>query len=96
VKAARAQLDSLHKALVAYRLDVGAYPSNEQGLAALNHKPAAATTWAGPYLSKPLPQDPWNHAYVYRHPGQRGEFDLLSYGRDGKPGGSGEAADIVY
>jgi general secretion pathway protein G len=95
VKAARAQIDALHKALVAYRLDMGAYPPSDPGLNALVQKPAGATQWAGPYLSKTVPLDPWGHPYVYRFPGRRGgEFDLLSYGRDGKPGGEGEAADI--
>ena len=94
VKAAKAQIDALHKSLVAYRLDVGAYPPSDPGLNALVQKPAGATQWAGPYLSKTVPLDPWGHAYVYRFPGRRGEFDLLSYGRDGKPGGDGEAADI--
>lgn len=94
VKATKAQIDALQKALVAYRLDVGSYPSSELGLAALNAKPAGLQNWSGPYLSKPVPLDPWGHAYVYRYPGQRAEFDLLSYGRDGKPGGADDAADI--
>ncbi|MEC5159558.1 general secretion pathway protein G [Janthinobacterium sp. CG_23.3] len=94
IKATKAQVDALQKALVAYRLDVGSFPSSETGLAALHAKPAGLASWAGPYLSKPVPKDPWGHAYVYRHPGTRGEYDLYSYGRDGKPGGSGEAADI--
>lgn len=94
VKVTKAQVDALQKALVAYRLDVGSYPNSALGLAALNAKPAGVNSWSGPYLSKPVPLDPWGHAYVYRYPGQRGEFDLLSYGRDGKPGGVGEAADI--
>jgi general secretion pathway protein G len=94
VKAARAQLDALQKSLVAYHLDVGAYPPSDPGLAALVTKPAGASAWAGPYLSKAVPLDPWGHAYVYRYPGRKGEFDLFSYGRDGKPGGDGDAADI--
>ncbi len=94
-KAARAQIDALHKALVAYRLDVGAYPSSEAGLEALVARPAGASQWAGPYLSKAVPLDPWGRAYVYRHPGRKGELDLFSYGRDGKAGGEGEAADIA-
>jgi general secretion pathway protein G len=94
VKAARAQIDSLQKALVAYRLDIGAYPDTSQGLAALQTKPAGVRNWSGPYLSKPVPNDPWGHAYVFRSPGQNGEYDLLSYGRDGKPGGTDDAADI--
>jgi general secretion pathway protein G len=94
VKATRAQIDALQKALVAYRLDVGAYPDTQAGLAALHVKPAGLAAWAGPYLSKPVPADPWGRRYVYRQPGQRGEYDLFSYGRDGKPGGTDEGADI--
>ena len=94
IKATRAQVDAMQKALVAYRLDVGSFPSSGAGLEALNVKPAGLASWAGPYLSKPVPKDPWGHAYVYRYPGARAEYDLYSYGRDGKPGGTGEAADI--
>lgn len=93
-KAARAQLDGLQKALVAYRLDVGTYPPSDPGLTALIRKPIGASQWAGPYLSKAVPLDPWGHSYVYRYPGHNAEFDLFSYGRDGKPGGEGDAADI--
>ncbi|CAM4026291.1 type II secretion system major pseudopilin GspG [Roseateles saccharophilus] len=95
VKAAKAQIDALQKSLDQYRLDVGHYPSTEQGLAVLVAKPADEPKWAGPYLSKALPKDPWGHDYQYRAPGEHGEYDLLSYGRDGRPGGEGEDADIV-
>lgn len=94
VKAARAQIDALDKALDQYRLDVGHYPSTEQGLAALASQPAGVLKWSGPYLKKALPADPWGNAYVYRQPGERAEYDLVSYGKDGQPGGAGEAADI--
>ena len=94
VQVAKAQVDSLEKALDQFRLDNRRYPTPEEGLEALVTRPAAAATWAGPYLKKAVPLDPWGHAYVYRTPGQRGDFDLVSYGRDGKPGGSGEDADI--
>jgi general secretion pathway protein G len=94
VQVARAQLDSLDKALDQYRLDNRHYPSVEQGLDALVNKPAAEASWAGPYLKKAVPNDPWGHPYVYRVPGEKSEFDLYSLGRDGKPGGSGEDADI--
>ena len=90
-KTARAQIDSLEKALDQYRLDLGRYPSNEQGLTALNERPAGETRWAGPYLKKQLPLDP----YLYRFPGEHGEYDLFSYGKDGQPGGSGDAEDVV-
>ena len=94
VQVARAQIDSLEKALDQFRLDVKRYPSAEEGLQALVAKPVQASTWSGPYLKKSLPSDPWGRPYVYRTPGQKAEFELLSYGRDGKPGGNGEDADI--
>jgi general secretion pathway protein G len=94
VQVARAQIDSLEKALDQYRLDTRHYPNAEQGLDALVNKPASEASWAGPYLKKAVPNDPWGRAYVYRTPGAKGDFDLFSLGRDGKPGGSGEDADI--
>jgi general secretion pathway protein G len=95
IKATRAQLDGLGKALDQYRLDTGHYPSSEQGLASLMERPANEPKWAGPYLTKAVPLDPWGNAYVFTTPGEHGEYDLLSYGKDGKPGGDGEAADIA-
>lgn len=95
IKAARAQIDALEKALDQYRLDVGRYPSSEQGLAALNQRPAGESRWQGPYLKKEVPNDPWGAAYQYRSPGENGDFDLFSFGKDGKAGGEGEAADIT-
>lgn len=95
VKAAKAQIDALQKSLDQYRIDAGHYPSTEQGLVALVSKPADEPKWAGPYLSKAVPQDPWGRDYQYRAPGQHGEFDLLSLGKDGQPGGEGDNADIV-
>jgi len=95
VKVARAQIDGLEKALDQYRLDVGHYPSTGQGLKALNERPANEARWAGPYLKKALPPDPWGNPYVYKQPGDHGEYDLLSYGKDGQPGGTGEAEDIT-
>lgn len=95
VKAARAQIDALEKALDQYRLDVGRYPSTDAGLAALVTRPANEPKWSGPYLKKAVPLDPWGRPYVYKSPGEHGEYDLLSFGKDGQPGGSGEAADIT-
>jgi general secretion pathway protein G len=95
VKVARAQIDALDKALDQFRLDVGRYPTSEEGLAALNAVPGSEPNWAGPYLKKGVPADPWGHAYVYQQPGTHGDFDLMSYGRDGRPGGTGEDADIM-
>lgn len=95
VKAARAQIDAFEKALEAYRLDTGRYPASEAGLEALMKAPAGETKWQGPYLKKAVPRDPWGKPYVYTQPGQHGEYDILSYGRDGKPGGEAEDADVV-
>ncbi len=95
IKATKAQIDALEKALDQYRLDVGHYPTTEQGLNALMTRPAEETKWQGPYLKKTVPADPWGSPYQYKSPGDHGEFDLLSFGKDGQPGGSGEAADIT-
>jgi general secretion pathway protein G len=95
VKATKAQIDALEKALDQYRLDVGHYPTTEQGLNALMVRPAEETKWQGPYLKKAVPMDPWSHPYQYKSPGEHGEVDLLSFGKDGQPGGSDEAADIT-
>jgi general secretion pathway protein G len=93
-KIAKAQIDSLEKALDQYRLDVGAYPTSEQGLPALSAKPANLERWQGPYLKKPAPPDPWGRAYHYKAPGDHYDYDLYSYGADGQPGGTGENADV--
>lgn len=95
IKAARAQIAAIESALDQYRLDAGHYPNTEQGLLALFFQPSDETRWAGPYLKKQTPLDPWGNAYVYRMPGEHGEYDLYSHGKDGQPGGEGEAADIV-
>jgi general secretion pathway protein G len=94
VNVAKAQLDALEKALDQYRLDTGRYPSAELGLKALVERPANEPKWNGPYLRKAIPLDPWGKPYLYRIPGEKAEFDLLSYGKDGQPGGAGENADI--
>ena len=94
VTVARAQIEAFEKSLDTYRLDVGRYPSTDQGLAVLVAKPADEPKWAGPYLSKAVPKDPWGNDYQYRSPGEHGEYDLLSYGKDGRPGGEGEDADL--
>jgi general secretion pathway protein G len=97
-KVAKAQIDSLEKALDQYRLDVGRYPSTESGLAALVTKPSteAEAKWQGPYLKKTLPNDPWERPYLYRAPGENArEYDLLSLGADGQLGGTGENTDVT-
>jgi general secretion pathway protein G len=95
VKTARAQIDALEKALDQYRLDTGHYPSTEQGLVALFTKPGNEAKWDGPYLKKSAPPDPWGKPYQYKAPGEHGEYDLFSFGKDGQPGGEGEQADIT-
>ena len=95
VKTARAQIDAFDKALDQYRLDTGHYPRTEQGLDALMARPESEQKWAGPYLKKAVPVDPWGNKYGYRSPGEHGEYDMFSYGKDGKPGGTDEAADIT-
>lgn len=94
VKTAQAQIVALENALDQYRIDTGHYPSTEQGLEALNAKPSGEAKWAGPYLKKAVPNDPWGKPYQYRMPGEHGELDLSSFGPDGQPGGSGDGADI--
>ena len=93
-KIVRAQLDSFEKALEQYRLEVGKLPTNEQGLAALVTAPAGVPNWQGPYLKKAVPLDPWGNAYVYKLSQTGREADVISYGADGQPGGTGEAKDI--
>jgi general secretion pathway protein G len=94
-KSARAQIVALEQALDQFRLDVGRYPTSEEGLAALDKAPTAEQGWGGPYLKKPVPQDPWGKPYVYVVPGVRGDVDIASLGRDGRVGGSGEDADVT-
>lgn len=92
---AKAQIDALEKALDTFRIDVGRYPSTEEGLAALARKPGSVTGWNGPYLKKEVPLDPWGHPYQFRSPGATTEVELISYGKDGQPGGTGENADVT-
>jgi general secretion pathway protein G len=94
VTVAKAQIDALGKALDQYRLDTGHYPSTDLGLKALVESTPNEPKWAGPYLRKDVPLDPWGHPYVYASPSEKGDFDLLSLGKDGQPGGSGENADL--
>jgi general secretion pathway protein G len=92
--AAKAQIELIGQALDQFRLDVGRYPTAQEGLNALMVNPGA-TGWEGPYLKKALPPDPWGKPYQYLCPGTHGEYDLLSYGRDGNPGGEGEDKDVA-
>jgi general secretion pathway protein G len=95
VKAAKIQLQSFAGAIDLFYLDAGRYPSTAEGLTALVRQTPGSAAWNGPYLKGgSVPSDPWNHAYVYRSPGEHGPYDILSYGSDGQEGGSGLAADL--
>lgn len=94
VKAARAQIDAFEKAVDQYRIDVGKFPTDEQGLNALFVRPPSEPRWQGPYLKKMPPDDPWGNAYVYQLGGTGADFEIISLGKDGLPGGEGEAADV--
>ena len=94
---AKAQVEGFSRALGAYRIDVGAFPTTQEGLAVLTNKPSdsvKAAKWNGPYLEKIAPKDPWGRAYMYRNPGAKSDFDVSTYGKDGQPGGVGDDADI--
>jgi general secretion pathway protein G len=96
VKSARAQIELLGTALDTFRLDVGRYPSSQEGLQALRQRPFGADRWDGPYLKKDVPKDPWDHPYYYRSPGESGRpYDLYSLGADGSPGGDGDNRDVT-
>lgn len=93
-KTAKAQIEALSRALDTYRLDVGHYPSTEQGLAALNRQPDSEAKWQGPYLAKGVPADPWGRPYQYRYPGEHGDYDVWSLGSDGVAGGQDADSDV--
>jgi general secretion pathway protein G len=96
VTTARAQMDAFRKALEAFRIDNGRYPTTSEGLAALVTAPAGASRWHGPYLQDAVPPDPWGSAYQYEAPGPAGrDYQIISLGRDKAPGGTGDDADIV-
>ncbi len=98
VKTAKAQIELFGSALDSFYLDVGRYPTTEEGLKALIKRPDSIPEdkWKGPYLPKTkIPKDPWGNDYVYRCPGEHGKYDLYSLGADGKEGGEGENKDIV-
>ena len=91
--AAKAQIELLGHALDQMRLDTGRYPTTQEGLQSLQTNPNLPN-WAGPYLPKAVPNDPWGRPYIYVCPGVHGEYDMSSYGRDGAPGGEGEDKDV--
>lgn len=95
-KAAKIQIESFSSALDLFYLDLGRYPTSSEGLAALAQRPGNASGWNGPYLrGGMLPVDPWGRAYVYRSPGEKAAYDIVSLGSDGQEGGSGAATDIA-
>lgn len=92
---ARVQVEALSSAVDAFRLDVGRFPTTQEGLKALVEQPADTPSWDGPYLKKRDSLiDPWGQPYLYRRPGQHGDYDVYTLGGDGKPGGQGDAADV--
>jgi general secretion pathway protein G len=94
-KTTAVQIADIDKALEIYKLDVGRYPTNEEGLASLMKRPGSAGGWNGPYLKgDALPTDPWGHPFRYANPGPNGGVEILSLGADAAPGGEGENADI--
>jgi general secretion pathway protein G len=95
VKAAKIQLQSFGSALDLFYLDAGRFPSTAEGLTALVRRAPGITAWNGPYLKGAnVPNDPWNNPYIYRSPGERSAYEIISYGSDGQEGGTGIAADI--
>ena len=95
LKAAKAQIELFGTALDTFRLDLGRYPTTEEGLKALREKPSGAENWQGPYLPKEIPVDPWGQLYIYKSPGEHYDYDLISYGLDRVEGGEGENQDVV-
>ncbi len=94
-KTTKTQIELLGTALDDFRLDNGRYPTTEEGLKALREKPGDLETWDGPYLPKPVPSDAWGRPYHYQSPGEHGDYDLFSYGKDGVEGGEKENKDVV-
>jgi general secretion pathway protein G len=92
---AKNQIHEFETVLDMFRLDVGRYPTTQEGLQALQVRPSGLDNWDGPYLKKDVPLDPWNHPYVYRCPGQHGDFDLIALGADGQEGGEGDNKDVT-
>lgn len=95
LKAAKMQIELFGTALDAMRLDIGRYPTTDEGLALARSSPGSVEGWRGPYIPKNIPVDPWRRPYVYISPGEQGEYEIISYGADGAAGGTGEDQDIV-
>ena len=94
VNTTRAQIEMMGTALDTFRLDVGRYPTSQEGLEALRGRPSGVDRWDGPYLKKDVPKDGWGNAFIYRSPGEREPYELFSHGADGVAGGSGIDADL--
>ncbi len=93
---AQLQIEELGAGLDLYHLEIGRYPNNDEGLRALTSAPSGVSRWNGPYLKKKdVPLDPWGNSYQYKYPGENGDYDLYSLGRDNVEGGEGEDADVV-
>ena len=93
---AKAQISEFESVLDAFKLDVGRYPTTDEGLQSLRVRPGSLERWDGPYLKKDIPPDPWQRPYIYRFPSQHGgDYDLYSLGADGQEGGDGESADVT-
>ena len=93
---AKAQINEFESVLDAFKLDIGRYPTTEEGLQSLRVRPGSVERWDGPYLRKDIPPDPWQRPYVYRFPSQHGgDYDLYSLGADGQEGGDGDNADVT-
>jgi len=92
---ARGQIQNFSTGLDSFFIDVGRYPTTQEGLNALRVRPEGANKWNGPYLKKEVPRDPWGNPYVYRSPGRSGGYEILSLGADGREAGEGENADIT-
>ncbi len=95
LKDAKVQISLLETAIEVYKLEVGKFPTQEQGLEALRVKPGGEKKWDGPYLKKKVPLDPWGNPYIYKFPGDHEDYDIISYGADGNPGGEGKNVDVV-
>ena len=95
-KAAKIEIEQIGQTLDLYKLEIGRYPTSQEGLQALLTAPTGVNNWNGPYWKKgTLPKDPWGNEYKYASPGQHGAYDIISLGSDGKEGGDGTAKDIT-
>lgn len=92
---ARTQIVMLENGIKLFKLDTGRFPTSEEGLAVLQKNPGNIVHWDGPYMEKTLPRDPWGRAFLYVCPGSHWDFEIISLGADGKPGGEGENQDVV-